>query len=157
LGITPAPPPPGSQRGDAHGSLQANLDRIYVYCGNNAEGCRREISTYVKGVAQTVEQQNAPLAKEVVRIIVRTRAYVKASSQHKIDLQARPIGGELVMLPAADAPRTIHPLTEQSILELGLSTDEVFKLGLANLRVRLKPLMQVARVAQPGSIGYLNG
>jgi uncharacterized protein YtpQ (UPF0354 family) len=139
------------------GSLQANLDRIHVYCGDNAKGCRREVSNYVKGVAQILEGQHAPLTKEVVRIIVRTTGYVKASSQQKVDLQPRPLAGELVMLPAADSPRTIHPLIEQNNQELGLSADEVFKLGLANLRRQLKPLMQVAKVAQAGQIGYLNG
>src|SRR5262245_2538102 len=40
------------------GGLQANLDRIYVYCGDNAKGCRREVSTYVKGVAQTLKDRS---------------------------------------------------------------------------------------------------
>ena len=140
------------------GGLQANLDRIFVYCRDNTNGCRREISNYVKGIAQILKGKHAPLSKEAVRIIVRTSAYVKASASQKVDnLQPRRLAGELVMLPAADAPRTIHPLSEQDNQQLGLSADEVFKLGLANLRTRLKPLMKVAKVAQPGQIGYLDG
>jgi len=138
------------------GGLQANLDRVYVYCRDNAKGCTREISNYVKGIAQILKDRQAPPSKEAVRIIVRTSAYVKASNG-KVSLQPRPLAGGLVMLPAADAPRTIHPLSEESNQALGLSADEVFKLGLANLRKHLKPLMKVARVAQPGSIGYLDG
>src|SRR5262245_24473419 len=83
------------------GGLQANLDRIYIYCGDDAKGCRREIANYVKAVAQTLQDRSAPLAKEVVRIIVRTKGYVKASSGQKVALQARPLAGELMMLPAA--------------------------------------------------------
>jgi len=137
--------------------LQANLDRIFTYCRQNAKGCKREISNYVKGVAQIQKDRLASPSKEVVRIVVRTNTYVKASSLQNVDLQPRPLAGELVMLPAADAPRMIRPLKEQDNQELGLSADEVFELGLANLRTRLKPLMHVAKVAQAGQIGHLSG
>src|SRR5262245_18136887 len=42
------------------GTLQGNLDRIYAYCSDNAKGCRREISNYVKSVAQLLKNQHAP-------------------------------------------------------------------------------------------------
>ena len=58
---------------------------------------------------------------------------------------------------AMDAPHAIHPFSEKNNGELGLSGDEVFNLGLANLRARLKPLVQVAKVVHPGQIGYLEG
>jgi len=73
------------------------------------------------------------------------------------EMQWRPLVGELVMLPASDAPQTIHPLSERHNAELGLSADEVFNLGLANLRARLTPLMQVATVGQPGQIWSIEG
>jgi hypothetical protein len=141
------------------GPLQANLDRVYAYCSDsaNAKGCRREISSYVKGVAQVLKDQNAPMSKEAVRIIVRTSAYVRASANQKVELQPRPLAGELVMLPALDTPQTIRPLTQKDNEDLGLSADEVFKLGLTNLRAQLKPLMKVAKAAQPGQFGYITG
>src|SRR5262245_20611303 len=141
------------------GPLQANLDRIYAYCSDstNAKGCPREITTYVKAVAHTLKAQNAPLSKEAVRIIVRTSRYVKASAEQKVDLQPRPLAGELVILPALDTPRTIRPLTVKDNEELGLSADEVFKLGLANLHKTLKPLMKIAKPALPGQFGYISG
>jgi uncharacterized protein YtpQ (UPF0354 family) len=139
------------------GNMQANLDRIFTYCGSNAKGCRREIANYVKGVAEAVRDQLAPPSKEAIRILVRTRAYAEGSPQLKEDLEPRPLAGGLVLLPAIDLPRTIRILTKKGYEELGLSADEVFKLGHANLRARLKPLMQVAKVAQPGQIGHLGG
>lgn len=141
------------------GPLQANLDRVFAYCSDsaNAKGCRREISSYVKALAQVLNDQNAPMSKEAVRIIVRTSAYVKAGAQQKIELLARPLAGELMMLPALDSPRTIRPLRLEDNERLGLSADEVFKLGLANLRANLKPLMKVANPAQPGQLGYITG
>jgi hypothetical protein len=131
------------------GGLQANLGRIFTYCSNNAaDGCRSEISTFVKGFAQP----QTPPSRDAVRIIVRTSAYVRGTN-----MQWRPLAGELVMLPVNDAPLTVHPLTQKDNVQLGLSADEVFNLGLANLRDRLKPLMQVAKVAQPGQILYIEG
>ncbi len=47
----------------------------------------------------------------------------------------------------------IRMLNEKDNQGLGLSADDVFALGLANLRQHLKPLMSVAKVAQAGQIG----
>jgi uncharacterized protein YtpQ (UPF0354 family) len=137
--------------------LQANLDRIYAYCNKDAQGCRHTISNYVKSIVQVRNSQGVPLSKDAVRIVVRTSAYVKAAAAQKAKVLPRPLAGELVMLPALDTPRMIRILAEKDNQEFGLSSDEVFKLGLVNLRAQLKPLMQVAKVAQAGQIGYLNG
>ena len=139
------------------GSLRANLGRIFTYCGDNADGCSSEIAAYVKGIAKLYSGRLPPPSRDALRIIVRTSAYVRASSRPTDELQWRPLAGELVMLPAMDAPQTIHPLGEKNNRDLGLSADEVFNLGLANLRAHLKPLMQVAKVVQPGQIGFIEG
>src|SRR5262245_65163557 len=60
------------------GGLQANLGRIFTYCRDNADGCRSEIAAYVKGVAQLHNGQLPSPSRDAVRIIVRTRAYVRA-------------------------------------------------------------------------------
>jgi len=143
------------------GGIQANLDRIFAYCNRNAPGCANEVSNYVKGVAQVLKDQTAPPAKEAVRVVVRTKAYVAASQaarpKEPLKFQPRALAGELVMLLAVDMPRTIRILDEKDNEALGLSTDDVFNLGLANLRKHLKPLMSIAKVAQAGQIGHLSG
>ena len=143
------------------GHLQANLDRVYAYCKRDAAGCAREISTYVKGVAQVHKDGLRLPTKDAVRIIVRTHAYVTASQaalpKQAPKLQSRELAGELVVLPAIDMPSTIRVLTEKDSQTLGLSTNEVFSLGFANVRKRLKPLMEVAKVLQPGQIGHITG
>ena len=140
------------------GSLRANLGRIFTYCSDNAaDGCSSEIAGYVKGIAQLYRERLPPPSRDALRIIVRTSAYIRASSRPTDELQWRPLAGELVMLPAMDAPQTIHPLGEKNNRDLGLSADEVFDVGLANLRAHLKPLMQVAKVMQPGRIGFIEG
>jgi hypothetical protein len=147
------------------GGVEANLARIFAYCAGNADGCRGEIASYVNGVVQFYDGRIPPPSRDAVRIIVRTSAYVRASSQARemqwrpqtTEMQWRPLVGDLVMLPAVDAPQTIHPLSERHNEELGLSADEVFDLGLANLRACLTPLMQVAQVGQPGQIWCIEG
>ena len=143
------------------GGLQANLDRIFIFCNRNAAGCANEVTNYVKGVAQVYQERAAPPSKAAVRVVVRATAYLAAARatmpKDGAKLQPRPLAGDLVMLPALDMPRTIRMLDEKDNVALGLSADEVFKLGLDNLRKQLKPLMSIAKVTQAGQIGELSG
>src|SRR5436309_10278105 len=143
------------------GGIQANLDRIFAYCNRNASGCANEISNYVKGVEQIVKDRTAPPSKEAVRIVVRAKAYLEAGlasrPKEAPKLQPRALAGELIMLPAIDMPRTIRMLDEKDNVALGLSADDVFELGLANLRKILMPLMSIAKVTEPGQIGHVDG
>src|SRR5262245_60441755 len=144
----------------AIGGMQANLDRIFGYCSQTITGCEREISNYVEGIAQVTKDRAAPPTREAVRVIVRTREYVAtawaAMPKDARKLQPRELAGGLVMLPAIDMPRTIRSATPRDSDVLGLSTDEIFELGLANLRAQLKPLMEIATVAEAGQIGQIS-
>ncbi len=60
----------------AVGELQANLDRIFIFCNRSPSRCANEVSSYVKGVVQVLKERSAPLSKEAVRVVVRTKAYV---------------------------------------------------------------------------------
>jgi hypothetical protein len=144
----------------AIGGMQANLDRIFGYCSKTTTGCEREISNYVEGIAQAVKDRTAPPSREAVRVIVRTREYIAAAyaamPKDTRRLQPRELAGGLVMVPAIDMPRTIRSATPADTKALGLSSDQLFELGLANLRTQLKPLMEVAPVARPGQIGHFS-
>ena len=144
----------------AIGGMQANLDRIFGYCSQTDTGCEREITNYVEGIAQATKDRTALPTRETVRIIVRTREYVAAAwagmPKDARKLQPRDLAGGLVMVPAIDMPRTIRSATPGDSDALGLSTDELFELGLANLRAQLKPLMEVASVAKQGQIGHIS-
>jgi uncharacterized protein YtpQ (UPF0354 family) len=139
--------------------MQANLDRIFAFCNRNTSGCANEVSNYVKAVAQTFKDRSAPPTKEAVRIVVRAQAYMAGvqSLPKPPKLQPRPLAGSFIMLPAIDTPRAIRILSEEDNERLGLSADEVFDLGLANLRKHLKPLMSIAKITQAGQIGQLSG
>jgi uncharacterized protein YtpQ (UPF0354 family) len=139
--------------------LQANLDRIFAFCSRNSSGCANEVSNYVKAVAETYKDRSAPPSKEAVRVVVRAEAYLTGikSLPKPPKLAPRPLAGGFVMLPALDTPRAIRILSEDDNERLGLSGDDVFNLGLANLRKHLKPLMSVAKVTQASQIGQLSG
>jgi uncharacterized protein YtpQ (UPF0354 family) len=145
----------------ALGGIQANLDRIFAFCRSNPSGCSREISNYVKATAQVYNGRSTPPSKEAVRVVVRPQAYVTASQaalpKGALKLQSRPLAGGLVILPAIDTPRAIRMLTEKDMQDLRLSADEIFRLGLANLSHRLKPLTEVTEAVRPGQIGHISG
>jgi uncharacterized protein YtpQ (UPF0354 family) len=140
------------------GELHANLDRIYGFCRKNPDGCTRQITNYVKAAAQVYRDKNAPPSRDAVRLVVRSSKYLQqAPPADAVQLQPRPFVEGLVILPVLDGPSSIRMLAEKDNKALGLSADEVYELGLKNLRAGLKPLMQVAKTAGQGQIGQLVG
>lgn len=144
------------------GELQANLDRIYSYCGRDAEGCPAEVDRYVHTVVQVYRDRHAPPTREAVRVVVRTAQYVQAVGANlggsaPVPLFSRPMVAGLVAVPVLDSPQAVKMLGPAQAKELGLSEQEAFELGLANLRQTLPPLMDEAQPAPPGQIGQLVG
>src|SRR5215470_4208063 len=141
------------------GEVQANLDRIHVFCRKNAAGCAQEVDTYVKAVAQYHREGSSAPTKSAVRVVVRTTEYlqqgVKVSG--KAPLVARPLVEGLVVLSVLDMPRAIRTITDKDGAALGLTASQVYDLGVANLRQTLKPLMEVAKPAGSQQIGSLTG
>lgn len=144
------------------GELQANLDRVFGFCRNNSSGCPVELERYVKGAAQVHKERNTPPSKDSVRVVLRTSQYVQ-SAQGSVggsgpaQIQPRPFVEGLVALPVIDTPRAIRMLGDKDNERLGLTAQEVFDLGLENLRRSQKPLMEVAKVAGGGQFGQLVG
>lgn len=142
--------------------LQLNLDRIFTFCHGNEGRCSAEVNNYVKGAAETYRSQNAPPTKEAVRLVLRTAEYVDAvhsaaTGSKPMQMQTRPFVEGLFVLPVIDNPRTVRLLGEEDNTKLGLSADEVFELGMANVRKELPALMSVAKVAKSGQIGQIVG
>lgn len=140
------------------GTMQANLDRVYGYCRNNAGDCQAEIDRFARGVAQVIASRNAPPAKEAVRLVVRPEEYIRqydAAADRKV--QTWPLAGGFVIVPVLDTPRAMRTLTNDDFKHLDLNADEVFQLGLDNLKRTLEPLMPQAPVARPGEIGRVAG
>jgi hypothetical protein len=79
------------------------------------------------------------------------------SGSKPMQMQPRPFVEGLYMLPVVDIPRTFRLVGEGDNEKLGFTADEVFDLGLANLKGQFKPLMDVAKVAGYGQIGQMVG
>lgn len=143
------------------GDLQANLDRVFAFCKRNSEGCSSELDRYVKGAAHVLKERLAPPTREAVRVVLRSEQYVQAAQASvggsAAEFQHRPFVGGLVALPVIDSPRALRMLGPKGNEQLGLSAQEVYDLGIANLKKELKPLMEVVRVAGRGEIRQLAG
>ena len=141
------------------GELQANLDRVYLFCQRNPDRCAEEVSTYVTGAAEVHRERTAAPTREAVRLVVRTSLYVdqaqKEINSSAATLMPRPLVEGLVVVPVLDSPRAVRMLDERESEALGLTSDEVHSLGAVNLRSSLPPLMSVAKVAGKGQIGHL--
>jgi uncharacterized protein YtpQ (UPF0354 family) len=140
------------------GDLQANLDRVFGFCRSNAGACQEEIDRYTQGVAQVIQDMNAPPQKEAVRLAVRPSSYAREStSSGGKAIQTWPLAGELLIMPVLDSSRTTRSLADEDFKKLGLNADQIYQLGQANLNATLKPLMSQARVAKHGQIGQVAG
>jgi uncharacterized protein YtpQ (UPF0354 family) len=143
------------------GDLQANLDRVYDFCRRDTSGCAAQVATYVKGAAEAYHTATVAPSKEAVRLVVRTEKYAR-EVQGSLDadaptLQPRPFVEGLVALPVLDSPRSVRMLNSEDSRKLGLTAEEIYQLGLVNLRAALKPLMQIVKAVQPGEIGQIVG
>jgi hypothetical protein len=145
----------------AVGDLQANLDRIYEFCRHDSPGCPDAVATYVKGAAEAYHTATAAPTKDAVRLVVRTESYARdvqgSLGADAPALQPKPFIGGLVTLPVLDSPRSVRMLNVEDNQKLGLSADEVYQLGIANLRTSLKPLKEIVKAVHAGEIGQIAG
>jgi hypothetical protein len=139
------------------GELQANLDRVFGFCKSNQARCDAELSTYVKGAAEVIAEQNKPISKDAVRVVVRTSQYVESSKAASIKVQPKELVKGLWVLPVLDTPRAIRPIIERDNDALGLSAQQVFDLGISNVKAAMKPVLEIGKVADAGKIGQLVG
>jgi hypothetical protein len=135
---------------------RANLDRVFSFCQRNSAGCAAEIETYVKGVADSRSGLGAEPPKESIRIILRSADYVEQVRRvqgESTPIQARALVEGLFAIPVFDLPRTTRLVHAGDYARLGVTPDQVYELGLANLRKALKPLP--AQPVGPGQIAAI--
>jgi hypothetical protein len=139
------------------GELQANLDRVFGFCKSNVTRCEGELSQYVKGAVEVIAEQNKPISKDAVRVVVRTSQYVESSKAASVKVQPKELVKGLWVLPVLDTPRAIRPLVERDNDALGLSVEQAFELGVSNVKASMKPILEIGKVADAGKIGQLVG
>lgn len=104
----------------------------------------------------------APPSTQSLRVVLRTNQYLQvdpagARGSARPRVQPLPFVDDLVALPAQDSALAIELLNTQDLEALGLSPQQAFDLGVANLRQTLKPLMEIAEVTRRAQIGELAG
>lgn len=140
------------------GDWEAQLDRIYDFCrrGASATDVEREINDYVVRFLQINTEKMGLASKDDLRVIVRTRERIlfemRAADEHGHKLHTRPVCGELSVVAAMDSPISIAILTSRETEAIGLTIEEAFEVGLANMRKDLPPLESVARALPIGEI-----
>jgi uncharacterized protein YtpQ (UPF0354 family) len=135
------------------GSMQGNLDRVFLFCKRNGAGCAHEIDTYVKAAVEANRNATKP-TRESIRIVVRPAQYLRQLSPGAPVL-AKPLVEGLVVVPVLDSSRTVRVLTEKDGMSLGLTANQLYEAGVANIRKSAKPLLEVAKAVGPGQIGRL--
>jgi len=149
------------KRADGESTGQLNLDRIYSFCGRNTGNCRAAIEQYAKGMAEVVRDRARPIEKDMVRLSVRGRAFVNQARQQMgtgpVAIYARPLTVDLAIVPVLDFTRSVRFVGENDLLKLGVTEDELFKLGEKNLRATLRPLSEVAQIPVANSLGRVAG
>jgi uncharacterized protein YtpQ (UPF0354 family) len=145
----------------ALGELQVNLDRVYEFCRRDSPGCPNAVATYVKGAAEAYHTATAAPTKDAVRLVVRTESYARdvqgSLGADAPALQPKAFVEGLVTLPVLDSPRSVRMLNVEDNQKLGLSADEVYQLGITNLRTSLKPLKEIVKAVHAGEIGQIAG
>ena len=142
------------------GDVQANLDRVNAFCRANAAGCDAELDRYVQAVVDMHRSAALPPSREALRVVVRTTAFADGAAgtpSGKAGFLRRPLAEGLVALVMLDSPRSARLVGEADCQALGLTPDEAFAQGAANLRRQLKPLAQAAKAVAPGAFGTLEG
>jgi hypothetical protein len=107
------------------GGLQANLDRIFAFCAQNASQCPMEVATFVKGTAETYRSRSVPISRDTIRVVVRTTQYVQQVQNYlkpgAPTLLPTPFVEGLVLLPVLDSPTSFRLLNTEDLKTLGLS------------------------------------
>ena len=145
------------------GPLQANLDRVFAFCRRSPSACDAEVGRYVSGVVEVYRDGAAPPTKERVRVVLRPAQYMQmveaslGASGAEAKPIARPFVDGLLALAVLNSPRALRPLGERDARQLGLTSQELFDVGLANLRASLPPLMDIAKPVPKGVVGQMAG
>ncbi len=137
--------------------FQLNFDRIAQYCTQQPDRCDEALADYAAKASRMVADQNAPLAPESLRAVVRPAAYVDALKQQlggSVEFVAAPLAGDLEVLCYADLPTAMRPVFAADIARLKLDAAAALALCRKNVAAVLPPL----KVAlEPDAIGTLRG
>ena len=139
-------------------TLQVNLDRVWAYCRRNSQDCQRGITEFVTRTAQTIRQQEAPVEKEKVFLIIRSERTVQSfGSETPVKPVAEPIAGDLWLVCVIDGEPGARIFTGKHLTNLALSQQDVISLAKSNLARHLPPINKDTHLASDGTFGFVGG
>jgi hypothetical protein len=143
-------------------SFTVRLDNPFDYCGRDPPNCDRALQAYLANLAATLKEAAEPLEKSAIRVVVRSTGYVEdahrqAAGKPGALIIARPLAGDLWVLPVVDRPHGVKPLSAADLAGLGLSEDAAIALGKRNLASAIPPVSSVMHDLGPNAVGTISG
>jgi hypothetical protein len=138
--------------------IQINLDRIYSACKSDQQRCPDFISNLITGAADALQARRVPPTPATLRAVVRPEAYLRSNpqlAQLAIRVAHRELPEGLVALIYVDKARAMGTVSARELVEMHLSTDDAYRLGLRNLAADLRPIDQAIKALSPRGIGTL--
>ncbi len=149
------------KREDGESSGPVSLDSLYSFCAANTENCAAAIEHYAKGVADLMRERLRPIEKSMIRLAIRSKEAIAQIQQENntggILLYAHPLTPDLAVVPLLDFTHSTKFFGNKELAKLGLTEDELFKIGEQNLRAMFKPLATVAKLPADKSPGAIAG
>ncbi|MEZ5661296.1 MAG: DUF1444 family protein [Burkholderiaceae bacterium] len=148
-------------RPDGESTGDLNLHNVYAFCKRNAGQCDAALDQYAKGIGEALKVRDFPIEKGMVRLAVRPVRYIedakKLAEKRGSAVFSRPVAPGLVAVPVLDYSRSLRLATGKDLPKLGLSEDELFKVGEENLKSTSRPFSAVTPVPGRDSFGAISG
>jgi hypothetical protein len=128
--------------------IQINLDRIYSACKTDQQRCPDFIRNLITGAADALQASHAPPTPATLRAVVRPEAYLRNNpqlAQVAIRVARRELPEGLVALIYVDKARAMGTVSARELVEMHLSTDGAYRLGLRNVAADLRPIDQAIK------------
>jgi hypothetical protein len=131
-----------------------NIENLFNFCDTNRPRCAVFVSVFAR-TTKIRRDEVAPLSRESVRLSIWSKSSVANNRKAGDDIQSRDFLGDLAIVPVLDRKYLLKVLSTKDSEVLGLNVQELYELGLANLRKELKPILEVTTIPESGRVGRL--
>jgi hypothetical protein len=112
----------------------------------------------IRPIIAIAEASPAPPTPATLRAVVRPEAYLRNNpqlAQVAIRVAHRELPEGLVALIYTDKAHAMGTVSARELVEMHLSTDDAYRLGLRNVAADLRPIDQAIKLLPPRGIGTL--
>ena len=145
--------------GPGQDTWTVDLVRPFVFCKRDAARCATATEQYAKSVGESARQRSWPIEKSMVMLALRSRRYVEVAQRQPGggSVYTRPLAANLSVVAVIDFAGAVRLANKNDLEKLGVTEDELFRLGERNLRGKLKPLAEVAPIPSANAVGRISG